>query len=105
MTQHIDNIPPKELADGITGRYIHTEHNTIGYITVKKGAILPEHSHVHEQITHLVSGEFEMTIDGKTQILKAGIVTIIPSHIVHSAKALTDCDIIDTFYPVREDYK
>ena len=105
MTQQINSIPPKQLAEGITGRYIHTEHNTIGYITVKKGAILPEHSHPHEQITQMVSGEFEMSIDGKTQILKAGSITVIPSHVVHGAKALTDCEIIDTFYPVREEYK
>ena len=105
MTYDIKNIPPKELTEGITGRYVHTKHNTIGFVTVKKGAILPEHAHVHEQITQMVSGKFEMIIDGKTKVLEAGSITVIPSNILHSAKALSDCEIIDTFYPVREDYK
>ncbi|GAA4281374.1 cupin domain-containing protein [Gaetbulibacter aestuarii] len=105
MNYNIKNIPSKELAKGISGRYIHTDHNTIGFITVEKGAILPEHSHIHEQITQMVSGKFEMTIDGVTQILEAGSVCVIPSNVTHSAVALSDCEIIDTFYPVREDYK
>lgn len=105
MKYDLKNIPPKELAEGITGRYLHTDHNTIGYITVKKGAILPEHSHIHEQITQMVSGTFEMTIGGVSQTLEAGSIVVIPSNVTHSAVALSDCEIVDTFYPVREDYK
>jgi len=46
-----------------------------------------------------------MTIGGVTQILEPGVITLIPSNVVHSARALTDCKVVDIFSPVREDYK
>ena len=105
MTIDISELKRKELAKGIIGRYIHTKNNTIGFVDIKKGAILPAHSHYHEQITQVTSGKLEMTIDGMTKILEPGVITIIPSNIIHSAIAITDCAVTDIFYPVREDYK
>ncbi|PWH81698.1 cupin domain-containing protein [Algibacter marinivivus] len=105
MTLKFSDIQEKNLVKGISGKYIHTENNTVGYIEIKNGAVLPAHSHIHEQITQVISGKLEMTIDGVTQILESGSITIIPSNSVHSAFAHTDCIVIDTFFPVREDYK
>jgi quercetin dioxygenase-like cupin family protein len=53
----------------------------------------------------MLEGEFEMVIEGETRTLKANTVTVIPSNAKHSGRALTDCKIIDVFYPVREDYR
>jgi quercetin dioxygenase-like cupin family protein len=78
---------------------------TVSYCTIKAGATLPEHAHPHEQITNMLDGEFEMVIDGEPRTLKANTVTVIPSNATHSGRALTDCKIIDVFYPVREDYR
>ncbi len=105
MRKVISEIPQKELAKGITGRYVHSETTTIGFVEIEKGAILPAHSHIHEQTTQIISGKLKMTIDGLTQILEPGAITIIPSNIVHSAIALTHCEVTDTFCPIREDYK
>lgn len=105
MQKVISDIKERELAKGIRGRYFHTLSNTIGYIDIDKGAILPAHSHFHEQTTQILEGQLEMTIDGVTQVLEPGILTLIPSNIVHSAIALTNCRVLDIFSPVREDYK
>ncbi|SMD36976.1 Cupin domain-containing protein [Reichenbachiella faecimaris] len=100
-----DSLIRKELVPGISGELIHTETMSIGYFDIEKGAILPEHSHVHEQVTSLLAGELEMTVNGESKIMKAGHVATIPPHAVHAALALTDCKVIDVFNPVREDYK
>ena len=105
MQKTILEIPEKELAKGIRGRYFHTNSTTIGFVDIDKGAILPAHSHMHEQTTQITEGQLEMTIGGITQILEPGVITLIPSNVVHSAKALTDCKVVDIFSPVREDYK
>lgn len=105
MNYKIDKIQPKELAKGIIGKYVHSENMTIGFITIEKGAVLPSHSHIHEQTTQIISGKLEMTIDGIKQLLEPGSITIIPSNTLHNAYALTDCIVTDVFYPVREDYK
>jgi quercetin dioxygenase-like cupin family protein len=101
----ISEIPQKELAKGIKGRYFHTKSNTIGFIDIEKGAVLPAHSHTHEQITQITEGKLEMTIDGVTQVLESGTIHFIPSNVAHSAVALTNCKVTDIFNPVREDYK
>jgi len=105
MKKVISEIKERQLANGITGRYFHTESMTIGFVNIEKGSILPAHSHFHEQTTQITEGKLEMTIDGVTQILEPGIITLIPSNVVHSARALTDCKVTDIFHPVREDYK
>jgi len=105
MTLNFSDIPQKILAKGIKGRYVHTETNTFGFVEIEEGAVLPEHSHFHEQTTQIIEGKLKMTIGGKTKILESGMFTIIPSNMPHSAVALTDCKVTDTFCPVREDYK
>src|SRR2546422_10028634 len=66
---------------------------------------LPAHAHVHEQVVNMIEGVFELTIAGETRTLGQGSVAIIPSNALHSGKAITDCRIIDAFYPIREDYR
>lgn len=105
MSLNISDIPKKELTKGITGRYVHAENITIGFVNIKKGSIMSAHSHPHEQTTQVISGKLEMTTDGITKILEPEIITIILSNAVHSAVALTNCEVTDTFWPVREDYK
>jgi quercetin dioxygenase-like cupin family protein len=105
MNFNISEIPAIDLVPGIKGRYVHTENTTTGFVEIDKGAVLPAHSHMHEQTTQVTQGKLEMTIDGETMILEPGTFVIIPSNVVHSARALTHCLVIDTFCPVREDYK
>ena len=102
---HINNIPSKEIAGGINGKYVHGSALTLGYVTIKAGSILPAHHHVHEQITFVLEGELEMTLDNDTFLLTAGSSQVISPDAVHSAIAKTNCIVIDVFSPVRDDYK
>ncbi len=68
-----------------------------------KDAIGAEHSHPHEQFTYCLKGSFQFTISGQTQIVRAGETLVIPSDAKHSAVALEDGILLDTFTPLRED--
>ena len=103
--QQLTDITPKELAPGLTGYYAHGTNMTLGLVEIKAGSKLPAHHHVHEQITYILEGKLDMTIDGRLCPLSAGMYYVIPSNIVHSAIAITDCKVIDVFNPTREDYK
>jgi quercetin dioxygenase-like cupin family protein len=103
--QHLNDIPGKEFIPGFTGRFVHGVQSTLSFVDIKKGSRLPEHKHVHEQITHIVSGELEMIIGGEKYLFTAGTVHVIPSNVPHSAHAITDCKVIDAFSPARDDYK
>ena len=101
----IKDVKPKALVPGIAGYYAHGELHTFGYVEIKKGSIVPEHRHEHEQITFILEGQLDMVIAGDPYSLTAGSYYIIHANVPHSAVAATDCVVIDTFSPVREDYK
>ena len=90
---------------GIVGSFHHTDSITFGHIQLDKGTPLPEHSHPHEQWTHVIKGKLKLTIEGESQILEPGMSAYIPSDKKHSGQALTHCYVIDCFSPVREDIR
>ena len=101
----LGEISEKEIIPDFKVRFVHSENMTCAYYTAKAGAPFPEHTHPHEQISNVLEGKFELTVAGETRILEPGVVAVIPSNAVHSGRALTDCYILDIFYPVREDYR
>jgi quercetin dioxygenase-like cupin family protein len=101
----LSRIKSREIVPGFHAKFIHSKNVTIAYWDVEEGAILPEHSHPHEQVANLIEGIFEMTVGDETKIINQGEVTIIPSNMIHKGKAVTKCRIIDIFHPIREDYK
>jgi quercetin dioxygenase-like cupin family protein len=97
-------LEPTEVIPGFHGRFAHSANMTFVMWVIEAGAILPEHSHLHEQVVHMLEGDLEVTIDGDTCVLHAGSLGIIPPNAVHSARALTACRVMDAFYPLRDDY-
>ncbi len=102
---NLSEIESKEIMPGYHGKMVHSQTMSWAFWDVEQGAEVPEHHHVHEQIMHVVEGDFEFTIAGETAIYHPGDVVIIPSNTPHSGKALTTCKLMDVFSPVREEYK
>jgi quercetin dioxygenase-like cupin family protein len=102
---YLPEITERQMLPGFCARMHHTENVTLSFWNVDAGAALPEHSHPHEQITTIIRGIFEMTVNGEKKVIEPGYVVVIPSNATHSARALTDCYIMDVFHPVREDYR
>ena len=79
----------------------------IAHIYLAKGAIVPKHEHVNEQITYVIEGRMRFSLgeDG-TQLVEvgAGEVLQIPAHLPHSAEALEDTLDVDVFHPPRQDW-
>ena len=101
----LNKIEEREIVPGYHARFIHSKNMTIAYWNVKSGASLSSYSHPHEQICTVSEEEFKLTVDNTPYLLKPNNVFVIPSNMQHSRKAITDCKLTDTFYPVREDYK
>lgn len=99
---NMDEIEEKEIVSGFKAKFIHSENMTVAYWTITAGSSLPEHSHKHEQVANLIKGKFEFILDGEKKIIEPGTNVVIPSNVKHSGKALTDCFIIDIFYPIRK---
>ena len=101
----LENLSQKIIIEGYEARAIHTGTMTFMYWTVKAGASMPLHSHLHEQVAHVLQGKFELELNGETKILEPGHVAVIPPHQTHGGRAITDCLLLDVFQPEREDYK
>ena len=99
------DLEEREMIPGYRARFVHTEHMTLAYWTIRAGSPLPEHSHPHEQVVNLLEGEFEFNLAGEIQRLSPGMVVVITSNLPHSGKAITACRILDVFYPARDDYR
>ncbi len=99
----LDKIKEREIMPGFHGKIINGNNITWAFWRIDEGAELPEHSHVHEQIMHVIDGKIKFTFDGQTLVHGPGSIVVIPSNMPHSGVALTQCKIMDVFTPVRED--
>ncbi len=101
----LKDLGTRELFPGYRARLVHSGRMTFSYVDVDAGASFAEHDHPHEQVIHLLDGEFELTIDGETRRMTTGEVAIVPPSARHRGTALTPCRILDAFAPPREDYR
>lgn len=99
------DLEPRHLLPGAVVRLVHSETMTLASWQFEEGIDLPEHSHPHEQITTVLDGVFELTIDGQVVRMETGDVAVIAPGALHSARSLTACRVIDAFHPVREDLR
>jgi len=92
------------LSDKITRQYVMGAQSMLVKWTLKKGAVIPMHFHVNEQITWITQGSVKVSSQGKEFMVKAGGILIIPANVPHEFLALEDTIDIDVFTPVREDW-
>ena len=95
----------REIVPGYHGKFVHGENMTATHWQVEAGAVLPEHAHPHEQISVVLEGTFELTINGEARQLTPGDVAVIPGHAPHSGRAITACRLMDVFSPPRDEYR
>lgn len=99
------DIPEEQLNPLFARKMIHGESLTVARLTIRKGAVVPEHSHVNEQISMIEAGALRFVIAGKEVLVRAGGTVQIPPGVPHSAVAEEDSIAIDIFTPVREDWR
>lgn len=70
------------------------------------GHTVPMHSHPHEQIGMVYSGEANLCIGDEERIVQKGDFYCIPAEVPHSDKCIGNEPFVmlDIFYPVREDF-
>lgn len=84
---------------------IHAETVTMARVFMAKGCLVPNHSHVNEQLSLIEQGALKFNLEGKELVVKAGEILQIPPNVPHSAEALEDTVGIDFFAPVRQDWR
>jgi quercetin dioxygenase-like cupin family protein len=102
-----DQMPREAVSPMLDRRMIVGDRMMIAHIYLKKGAIVPKHSHENEQITYILEGalRFHIGEDQKQEVIvRAGEVLHIPTNVPHMAEALEDTLDVDVFDPPRQDW-
>jgi quercetin dioxygenase-like cupin family protein len=94
-----------EALNPLLGRQFVVGQNVmLARVLLKKGCLVPEHSHNNEQVTYVLEGALRFGIDGKEIVVNAGEVLTIPPNMPQWAEALVDTVDLDIFNPPREDW-
>jgi quercetin dioxygenase-like cupin family protein len=97
---------PLDVAPGVRAYALFGEGAMLNLVDLEPGAEVELHSHPHEQLGIVFSGEVTMTIDGEDHLLGPDDAYAIPGGVVHGARAGADgCRVLDVFRPIREDYR
>ena len=102
-----DEMPKEPVIEGIDRRIINGERMMLTHVYLRKGAVVPRHSHHNEQFTYILEGALRFWIgeEGSEVIdVRAGEVLHIPSNVPHKAEALEDTLDVDIFSPPRQDW-
>jgi len=95
----IENLNP------LLGRQLVVGQNImLARVLLKKGCVVPEHSHPNEQVTYILEGALKFWIDGKEILIRSGETLTIPPNMPHKAEAVEDTVDLDVFCPPRADW-
>ena len=102
-----DEMVKEKVTDTIDRRLVTGDRSMLAHVYLRKGAVVPQHSHDNEQFTYILSGalRFWLGEDGAEEVIvRAGEVLHIPSNLPHKAEAIEDTVDLDVFTPVRQDW-
>ncbi len=99
-----DEIPTETLNPLLDRQLVVGDQMMVARVLMKKGCVVPLHSHFNEQVTYVQSGALHFTIDGKEITVRSGEFLCIPPNVPHTAVALEDTVDIDIFTPPRADW-
>jgi len=102
-----DDMPKESVTEMLDRRLITGDRMMLAHVYLKKGAIVPRHSHENEQLTYILEGALRFWIgedESETVDVRAGEVLHIPSNVPHKAEALEDTLDVDIFSPPRQDW-
>src|SRR4051812_37656164 len=97
-------IPLEDLNPLLQRQFVVGQEIMLARVLLKKGCIVPQHSHHNEQLTYIVEGALKFWIDGQEIVVHAGEVLCIPSNMPHKAEAMEDTVDLDIFSPPRADW-
>jgi quercetin dioxygenase-like cupin family protein len=97
----------ERVSDMLERRLITGDRMMLAHVYLKKGCIVPKHSHDNEQLTYILEGALKFWVgeDLSQEItVRAGEVLLIPSNVPHKAEALEETLDVDVFSPPRQDW-
>ena len=99
-----DSVELEHLNPLLRRQFVVGENVMIARVLLKKGCVVPRHSHHNEQVTYILEGALKFGLNDQEITVRAGEVLCIPPNVPHEAVALEDTVDLDIFTPPREDW-
>ena len=99
-----DELALEKITEMISQKIVAGEREMLAQIYLKRGALVPMHSHESEQMTYVLQGALRFLVGGEEVVVREGEVLHIPSGVAHQAEALDDTFELDVFSPIRRDW-
>jgi quercetin dioxygenase-like cupin family protein len=100
------NTQPVEMLPGIRRQMLaEGGQSMVVRVWVDRDAVVPIHSHPHEQVGHLQQGRARFQIGDDERELGPGDGYEVPGGTPHAVIALEDCIFVDVFSPPRDEYR
>ena len=99
-----DEIALEKVTEMISRKIVSGEREMMAQIYLKRGALVPIHTHESEQMTYILQGALRFQVDGEEIIVREGEVLHIPSRVPHQTEALEDTLELDVFSPIRAEW-
>lgn len=102
-----DSMKKERVSDMLERRLITGDRMMLAHVYLKKGCIVPKHSHDNEQLTYVLEGALKFWVgedEAEEITVRAGEVLLIPSRVPHKAEALEETLDVDIFSPPRQDW-
>jgi quercetin dioxygenase-like cupin family protein len=99
-----DEIALEKVTEMISRKIVTGERAMVSQIYLKRGALVPMHSHESEQVSYVLQGGLKFLVGGEEVTVREGEVLLIPSWLEHQAEALDDTFSLDIFSPIRQDW-
>jgi len=102
-----NDLPRERVGELIERRYVTGVHLTMAQFFLAKGCLVATHEHESEQFVNVVAGKLRLRLGAEgaeVADVAAGEVLMIPPHLPHSAEALEDTVVFDSFSPTRKDW-
>jgi unsaturated pyranuronate lyase len=99
-----DEIALEKVTEMLSRKIVTGEREMLAQIYLKRGCLVPMHSHESEQMTYILQGALKFLIAGEEITVREGEVLHIPSWVEHQAEALEDTFELDLFSPIRQDW-
>jgi quercetin dioxygenase-like cupin family protein len=99
-----DEISLEKVTEMVSRKIVTGDREMLAQVYLKRGCLVPMHSHDSEQMTYILQGALKVLVGGDEITVREGEVLHIPSSVEHQAEALEDTFELDVFSPIRQDW-
>jgi len=100
------SVVPIEVLKGVFRKtLIYNESLMLCSFKLNKDAEIPLHNHESQQIGYVIKGKIKFITENNDFLAIGGDSYVFESYEKHGAKLIEDTEIIEVFYPTRDDYK